>query len=459
MALSRYLIGLTALLTVGTTAVYGDTGSDGKSRFQQDLEESDMEMLNDFINSKRKIPLIDKSKKLKISGELHTEWNYYTEKIDGENVRTFVFREQEVLGDEVFNPGETIAIGHNDYDIECDLFVDWDTDRTWARIHLRFDNSAGVDDNGLDPKIDPKGYHGSGYCANLCLKECYVGYEIFKCGDRRLTIELGRRGNIYKAFYSEIQFASRLDGVIFKYANKWKNYTDWYIQWAGFVVDERATQYAWVAELGLSNMLNAGLDFKYSFIDWHKGGRNRFGKKNPLGFRFKVSQFSLIYRIKPELLWGHQFSVFGAFLVNHTPSGYTYIDGTPGINEEGRVIYTRTKVKIGRHQNLGAFVGIQFRELYREGDWMFKALVAYCEAQCCPDNDVRNIGTGNFLRDSFTSDGRGNTNWKGYAIKFGYAITDNWVVETQYDHSWSIDNQIAGTHGFTRYCLETTYSF
>lgn len=454
MALSRYLIGLTALLTVGTTAVYGDSGPDGRSRFQQDLEESDMEMLNDFINSKRKIPLIDKSKKLKISGEIHTEWNYYTEKMDGHRVRTYTFRELEVIGDEVFETSDTIAIGPNDFDIEADLFVDWDTDRTWARMHLRFDNSAGVDDNGLDARIDPRGYHGSGYCGNLCLKECYVGYEIFKCGDRRLTIELGRRGNIYKAFYSELQFASRLDGIILKFASKWKNFADWYVQWAGFVVDERATQYAWVAEVGLSNIANMGLDAKYSFIDWQKQGRNRFGHFDPLGFRFKVSQFSLIYRVKPELLCGHQLSVFGAFLINHTPSGITYID-----KDDDRADYTPKRIHVPKNQNTAAFAGIQFRELYREGDWMFKALVAYCDAQCMPDNDVRNIGTGNFLRDSFTSDGRGNTNWKGYAVKFGYAITDNWVIETQYDHSWSIDNQIAGTHGFTRYCLETTYSF
>lgn len=450
----KYLIGATALMIIGMTTVHGDTGSDGKSRFSSELEESDMEILNDFINSKRKIPLIDKSKKLKISGEVHTEWNYYTEKIDGENVRVYTFREQEVINDEVFDPGDTLAIGPNDFDIQCDLFVDWDTERTWARMHLRFDNSAGVDDNGLDKRIDPQGYHGSGECGRLCLREAYVGYEIFKCGDHRFTVELGRRGNIYKAFYSEIQFSSRLDGIILKYSGKWKNFTDWYVQWAGFVVDERATQYAWAAEMGLINMLNSGLDFKYSFIDWQKFGKNRYFVKHPLGFRFRVSQFSLIYRVSPKFLCGHPLQVFGGFLVNHTPSGRTFVDAS-----KDQAVYKPRLKYIGRHQNLGGFFGVQFRDLFHEGDWMFKALVAFCEAQCIPDNDVRNIGTGNFLRDSFTSDGRGNTNWKGYAFKFGYAITDNWVIETQYDHSWSIDNQIAGTHGFTRYCLETTYSF
>jgi hypothetical protein len=147
--------------------------------------------------------------------------------------------------------------------------MDWKTDRTWARTHLRYDNSAGVVDNGIDKKIDPQGYHGSGNMDNLALREAYIGYEIFKCNDNRLTIELGRRGNIYKAFYSEIQFQSRLDGIILKFASKHGAgfVEDWYFTAAGFVVDQRATQLAWVIELGLNNILDTGLEFKYSFID------------------------------------------------------------------------------------------------------------------------------------------------------------------------------------------------
>ena len=452
MNLLRYALPLAVLFGLGTAFVYGQN-MDGKTRFQQELEESDIVALRNFINAKRKIPLPDKSKNLHISGEVHVEWNYYTETLNGESVRVFTFREQETLNDEIFDPGETIAIGHNDFDVEFDLFVDWDTERTWARTHVRYDNSAGVDDNGQDRKIDPQGYHGSGSCNNLCLKEAYIGYELYKCGDDRLIIELGRRGSIYKEFYSELEFASRLDGVIFKYTRKLGGFADWYIKWAGFVVDERATQFAWVAETGFDNICDSGLDIKYSFIDWVKHGPNRYFQKFPLGFRFRVSQIAMIYHVNPDYVCGQPLQVFGAFLVNHTPSEVTFID----VNTDP-AIYTGKEINIGK-QNLGGFVGFQYRDIEKEGDWLVKAVVAFCEAQVIPDNDVRNLGTGNFLHDSFTSDGRGNVNWKGYGVKFGYAITDNLIVETQYDHTWALDPSIAGSHSFTRYLLETTYFF
>jgi len=444
---------LLAILTLSTLYVYADE-TDGRTRFQVEIEESDQKILDDFINRKRKIPLIDKANDLKFSGEIHAEWNYYGEKINGKNVRVFVFDEQETINNDVFQPGDTLAIGPNDFDIQCDLFVDWDTPRTWARMHLRFDNAAGVDDNGKNKRIDPQGYHGSGTCNKICLKEGYVGFEIFKRDQRRLTIELGRRGNIYKAFYSELEFGSRLDGIILKYASRFKDFADWYVQCAGFVVDERATQCAWIAEAGLGNIMDTGLDLKYSFVDWTKRGRNRYFVKHPLGFRFKVSQVSFIYNTSPKILCGEPLRVFGGFLYNHTPSGKTYVNAARKPGE-----YKPKLVKIGRDQNKGGFFGMQYRELHKEGDWTCRGLIAYCEAQCIPDNDVHTIGTGNFLNDSLTSDGRGNTNWQGYGLQIGYALTNQWVFEMLYDHSWSIDNRIAGTHGFTRYCIESTYCF
>lgn len=452
MNLLKYAFPLAIATGLGMTSAYA-ANADGKSDFRTELEESDMQVLQNFINSKRKIPLADKSKNLKISGEVHFEWNYYTEKIRGKDVRTYVFREQEVINDDVYFPGQRLPVGDNDFDVQVDMFFDWDSDRTWARTHVRYDNSAGQDDNQLDKRIDPGGYHGSGSKDNLNLKEAYVGYEIFKKENSRLTIELGRRGNIYKAFYSELQFAGRLDGVILKYTDKWRNYTGYHVQWAGFVVDERATHWAWAFQVGLDNLKNSGVDVKYSFVDWQKPGRNRYGVKNPNGFRFKVSQISLQYHLHPECLGKQPVELCVGFLVNHIPSKWTYI------NKAKKSWNYESKRKYIGVQNTGAFASLQLREIHREGDWLVKFLAAYCEAQCIPDNDVRNLGTGNFLRQSFTSDGRGNVNWKGYGVKFGYAITDNLVIETQYDHTWSIDNDIAGTHGFTRYMIETTYSF
>lgn len=444
---------LAALMGLGTASVYANE-PDGKTFFQQELEENDEQELLNFINAKRSIPLADKSQNLSLSGEVHFEWNYQKEKIRGENIRVYTFKEPEQWGNEIFIPGDTIAIRPNDFDVQLDFFMDWKSDRTWARAHLRYDNSGGVVDNGLDKQIDPQGYHGSGSVDNLALREAYMGYEIFKCDDNRMTIELGRRGNIYKVFYSEIQFSSRLDGVILKYASKRGAglISDWYVTAAGLTVDDRATQFAWVAEVGLNDILDSGIDFKYSFIDWQKRGRNRYFQKNPLGFRFKVSQWSLLYSFAPEFLGKQPVELAAGFLMNHIPARYTYINISENPSK-----YVGQRKRIGT-QNLGGFVNLQYRELQHEGDWFVSALVGFCQAQCIPDNDVRNIGTGNFLHESMTAYGRGNTNWKGYSVKAGYAITDNWIVESQYNHSWSMKS-IDGTQGYTRYTMESIYSF
>lgn len=446
-----FLFAATAMV-MGTTLIYGDE-PDGETFFQQEIEENDEDELLNFINAKRSIPLADKSKNLSIAGEVHFEWGYQRQKIEGENVKKYVFREAEEWGNEIFIPTDQIKVSPNDWDVQFDVFMDWKTDRTWARTHIRYDNSAGVVDNGLDEQIDPAGYHGSGNVDNLALKEAYIGYEIFKNDDRRLTLELGRRGNIYKVLYSEVQFASRLDGVILKYAGKLgKCIEDWYVTAIGLVVDERASQYAWAFEIGLNNFFDAGVDLKYSYIDWEKRGQNRYFVKNPNGFRFKVSQWTVLYDLNPSWLGGHTLELSAAFLMNHIPSEYVNINVNPTPGS-----YTAKEVWIGR-QNLGGFVNLQYREINKEGDWFASALIAFCQAQCIPDNDVRNIGTGNLLHESMTSDGRGNTNWKGYSLKMGYAITDNWVVETQYIHSWNAA-YIAGTQGYTRYVLESIYSF
>jgi hypothetical protein len=445
------LLLIATFMGMGTAFVHA-IDQDGKTFFQQEIEESDAEVLLNFINSKRNIPLEDKSSKLSISGEVHFEWNYQTEKINGRNIRVFTFKQPDSLNDTIFERGDVIAVGHNDFDAEFDLFVDWKSDRTWARSHIRFDNSSGVIDNGWDEQIDPEGYTGSGQVDNLALREAYVGYEIFKANDQRFIVEFGRRGNIYKAFYSELQFSSRMDGIVFKYTSKTGNcFADWYATLAGFVVDERATHFAWAAEVGLDNILGTGLDLKYSYIDWEKRGLNRYFVRNPLGFRFKVSQISALYDFTPKCL-DHTIYLSGALLMNHISPGYTFIN----VNESPKD-YSRQRVNIGK-QNRGGFINIQYRDIDHEGDWLVSSLIGYCEALCIPDNDVRNIGTGNALRESMTAFGRGNTNWKGYFIRFAYALTDNLVIESSYNRSWNIIN-IDGTRSYSRYTMETSYSF
>lgn len=450
-----------ALFCAASSAIFGISSlygaiADGKTSFQLDIEESDESLIN-FINSKRKIPLTDKVKNLKISGDVHTEWAYQTEKIDGKILDVFVFNEAQSVGDDglVFLPGDRELNARHNGRTRFDFFVDWDSKKMWARTNVRYENSIGVIDNAEEEQVDPQGYRGSGSDGSMKLREAYVGYEIFKRDVDRFTVELGRRGAIYKLFYSEIQFNSRFDGFALKYSSNYGGLGEWYGTWAGFVIDQRANHFGWAGEVGIENIMDTGLDAKYSYIDWHKSGRNRFFITNPIGFRFKVSQWSLLHNSKPKWLGCRSLQLFGAFLMNHIPARKTFVDANPAVTTAK---YIPVLKKISR-QNLGGFVGFQYRIIEKEGDWQLRAMAAFCEAQCVPDNDVRNIGTGNSLDESFTAYGRGNTNWKGFSVKGGYALTDHFVIEGQVDRSWAIDNEIAGSHSFTRWCVETTYSF
>jgi hypothetical protein len=140
--------------------------------------------------------------------------------------------------------------------------------------------------------------------------------------------------------------------------------------------------------------------------------------------------------------------------MNHTPSKKTTVDLFPA---DSRAYLGVTK-RIGR-KNTGGYAGLQYGEVIHEGDWYLKGVAAYLEAQCIPDDDVRCIGTGNALGETFTAFGRGNTNWKGFYLKAGYALTENFVIETEFDRSWAIDASIAGSRNYTRWSIETTYSF
>ncbi len=85
------------------TAMIHTTEPDGKTFFQQEIEENDEEELLNFINSKRAIPLADKAKNLSISGEVHFEWNYQVEKLNGKNVRVFTFKQPDYWNDSIFS--------------------------------------------------------------------------------------------------------------------------------------------------------------------------------------------------------------------------------------------------------------------------------------------------------------------------------------------------------------------
>lgn len=420
---------------------------DGMSRFQQDLNENDFEAVRDFVMSKRITPMEDKLCNLTISGDVRVDWRFITEKLRGEQIRggdgVFIVREEEIINDEIYQTGERIPLSHNVFDVQFNLYLDYVSDRTWAVAHIIYDDSMGVDDNGLDCALDPEGYHGSASADNLNLAQAYFGYNIYCCNDTRFDVELGRLGLLCNFFDSQIQFLSRFDGVLFTYSTYLECIGPAYTKVGGFVIDERVNHFGWAAEVGLVDICDTGIEFKYSFIDWRKNGQNRCFARNPIGFKFMNSQWQLAYNFIPQCV-NVPTQIYAGFLLNHCPPRYTFENGI------------RVPV-IGK--NTGWYAGFTVGEVAREGDWSFQGLYAYVEAHAMPDNDVRKIGTGNALLDSFTANAVGNVNFKGFQIAFLYAVTDNLLVNALFDYSRPVDKDIGGSHEYAQYKLEAIYAF
>lgn len=458
MLFFRYLIMLVVsagLISAGSIFAAESRAQDG-SRFAEELNERDFDALREFLKSKRIVD-IEKSCNLTISGDVRTEWRHLNETCRGEKLRG---------GNATNRAG--LPISRNDFDIECNLRFDYVAERTWAVAHVQYDNSAGVDGNGhpcgklvekkkhkekckrkcrkckaddIDCQVDPRGWHGSGACDDLCLKKAYMGYNVYVNGDSRFDVELGRRGNLYLVFDSKVQFLSRLDGVLLKYDSTWENVADWYVHAAGFVVDERVNQFAWIVETGLLDIMDSGFDFKYSFIDWEKHGKNRCFAHNPEGFKFRNSQFTLAYHLDPAYLCV-PVKFYGAFIWNH--DGQKFWADCHRFN----------------HKNLAWYAGVLVNEVHKEGDWAFEVIYQVVQARAIPDDDLAGIGRGNVLDDVFTSlTRRGNTNYRGWRLEGLYALTDNLTLDSIIEWSKAEDRHIGGRHGFSKFELEAIYAF
>lgn len=460
MKLFRCLLALTAIAGVFSSAVVFAANEQDNSRFDEELNERDFDALRDFLKSRKAVDVAEETTNLVISGDVRTEWRHMTEHCKGKNLR---------------GRGATDLSGRpisrNDFDIEFNLYFNYVfNDFSWAVTQVRYDNSAGVDDNehpcffdddeitgcGIGCKEgaedcdgDPQGYHGSGRCNDLCLKKAYMGFMLYKGCYGRFDLELGRRGNLYNVFDSNVQFLSRFDGLLLKYDNTWESVADWYVHAAAFVVDERSNHYAYIAEVGLMDIAEMGIDLKYSFIDWKKNGKNRCFVHDPRGFRCQNSQVLAAYHLDPDVL-GKPVKFYGAFVINTAANKLTtrcLVDG---------VIVSR---KHGR-QNMAWYAGVLVGEVRKEGDWAIEIQYQAVQAQAVPDDDCSGICRGNVLDESFTTcSRRGNTNFQGMRLEGLYAFTDDMTLDTIIEYSKALDSHIGGSHSYSKVELEAIYAF
>lgn len=459
MRLVRYILPsiVAAWGLVGSSAFAADCGCKAKDAdckkegsgsdledFTDELDERDFEAVAEYVNAKRAEDVKDKACGLVISGDIRTEWSYITEVLNGRRLR----------GGFVDRCGSGF-LSNNDFDIDVNLYFDYKCERAWGRVHIEYDNPAGVQESdkicGKAPveydrcgRIDPIGAFGSGRCDSLCLRKAFLGFNICSDGTSRLDIEVGRR-RLYDVFDSRIQFLARFDGLLLRYATQVRC-TDLYWNVAALVVDERSNHFAYVTELGALNVLDSGFDLKYSYIDWLKHGLNRCEVLRPYGWRFRNSQWSLAYRFNPECLC-RPAKVYGAFIINH---------------EAGRLKVTRNRL-----ENKAWYAGFLIGEVEKEGDWSLDCNYQYCEARAVPDPDVSGIGRGNFFRETFTmaiplgdpANARGEANYKGVRIEGLYALTDELSIDAVFQCSKPAETAIGGPLRYNKFKIEAIYAF
>lgn len=494
----KYLIPLLAVAVCTATGIYAQVVGQ-ETAFDRQLNTRDDQALREFVQSKENIDIKEKSNNLEISGDVRFEWRSIREK--GISLYTNPYSDSRVSenadassshhfhqnyralrgGDHVDSRG--IPLSTNDFDVEFNLKVKYSYKRAWAAAHLQFDNPAGIrarndcfgnfavfnregsDVEEIVPRDSRFGIKGSGEGMFITLKRAYIGYNILADGKYRLDVELGRR-KLDDIFDSEIEFTSRFDGILLKFATSIEEITDLYWNTGVFVIDERVNHFGYVTEIGLLDIYDTGLDLKYSFIDWEKRGHNRCFIYNPIGTRFQNSQVSLSYTFSPTIGCYENFPIelYGGYLVNHAAK---------------KSVFTNRKRK-----NLGWYAGIYIGNVDKAGDWSIDIEYAGVQAQAVPEYDVGSIGRGNILDEnlldivdesfpyassyasSFPSSHivgyfprRGNTNFTGWRFEFLYAITDNFSIDTIYEFSKEEDKRIGGPHHYCDFEIEAVYAF
>lgn len=379
----------------------------------------------------------DRGYDVEISGDLRADWSHRVERANG----------HRLLG--VRRDGFLDA-GNNDTDIEFNLRLDYKAERTWASAHLQFDNAAGIKQPKDEcPRDNCGGFFGSGDCDNICLRRAYMGYNISCNPCFKVDVELGRRGNLYMVFDSKVQFVSRFDGLLLKISSK-MDCIDWYLNTAGFLIDERTNHYGWVSETGFYNIYKTSIDFKYSFIWWIKNGRNRCGERDPKGFRYGISQFTAYYHMDPFWSWCRPSYFYGAFVVNHD-----VYHSNP----------TRTRCEPNRFghfdaANLAGYIGFNMGKVVtKPNEWAIDLQYQWVQAKSIPDGDISGIGRGSRNKSNFTRDLTGNTNFHGWRAELLYAITENISLDFTLEATRQLDTTFGGTRSYSKVEVEMIYAF
>lgn len=413
-----------------------------------EARETDSKALTEFVKSKSRITIQEKGGNLMISGDIHAEWDHTVSETNGHHLRG---EHKRLI--EMPVAARTTNFGVNEFDTEVNLIFAYKGERTWATIQMQFDNPCGITqrrDGDFSAQVASKEHDviGSGRLDNIVMRKAFMGYNVFDFGTSRFDIELGHR-RLYDVFDSKVQFYNMYDGLTLRYANSFESIMDFNAKAAVFVVDSRVNHYAWIAEFGFLNLIDTGLDFKYSYIDWNKHSSiNAFGFHPHASKQFRVSQWTLEYNLSPDLVRAPS-QIYGAYLFNHDARGHKWTQG--------------------RKERQGFYVGFKMGEVKKQNDWAFDMSYQWVQTQCVSQTEaLRGIGRDNPPGVSLYSPVRyqnaplhsgGFANFKGYNINTLYALTNNLTFQAQLYRCHQCNKIPGGRHRQTWVQLQAIYAF
>jgi hypothetical protein len=432
---------------------------------EKEATERDMQALQEYIKTKRAITVREKGGNLMISGDVRGEWYYMKVKTNHDELRGWNSRK---LYPNSFLNKKTPRISHkaykalpfaervayrqgrdailppytsSEFDAEANLVFDYIAERGWATIRLQFSNPAGLTNPERKAIIydNRRIMYGSGRVNDLALRKCYGGYNVWEQGTSRFDLEIGRR-RLYDAFDSRIEFWSYFDGILARFTSSYEGITDLSFKIAAFVVDHSVNHYGYVGELGLMNLVDTGLDLKYSLIDWDTLHRkNRFGRHHPLGTRFINSQILANYTLSPDIV-SIKTTVYAAYLFNHVAKANGWTN-----HRKARDAY---------------YVGGRIGEALRKGDYSMELFYQWVKAQSVPEADVSVASRENPRGVSFYNRrSGGRANFRGWRLEGFYALTDNWTLNAHFDRIREMDRHIGGKHRSWEFYFGAIFTF
>jgi len=382
------------------------------------LDESQIEAFKAWLATKRTVTVKERGGALSLSGDVRVEYITANEKKNG-------FKN---IGSNSLHP----RIANDQFDIEFNMLLDYRTDQTWSTVKVEFDNNMGLI---------------GGTQNRLSLERAFMGFRVFTRDNYTLDFEFGRRKLNY-TFDSRIEFGSFMDGVLFKYNQSADELGDLYIYGGPFVVNETQDQFALVAELGILNIYNSGVYFKYSIIDWDTKDFKKF--IDIVRFQYINSQFILGYRFLPKYI-NRVTTLYSAFLINSAAKRYAILNY--------------------HLANLAGYVGFNIGELRKRGDWSFDTNVQYVEPQAIPEFDFAGIGHGNSDNIGLFTlnlDGTGGlttretaggkANYVGWRAEFLYLVTDNFTLSQSFKIARSL-HFLPTRYSYKQYRLELIYAW